>query len=225
MAQGTNSAKVGTAAASHVLEGKTFTNANGVGLSGTMKNRGALNWNPTTSTSYSVPAGYYSGGTLSSAGAYNAGMTAADNRANTNSTNYKTGYNAGMTAADNRVNTNSTNYKAGYSAGYNDGVNISTFFGIFQMGNGDSDQIRTSSDFKIPVSGTYRYVYTGDSDAWQSIYLQIGEQVVINVPAYDSDTKDEYSLDGTIQCTAGKQVTASMLSYCGRGALVLYKVG
>ena len=79
--------------------------------------------------------------------------------------------------------------------------------------------------FSIQDFKEYRYVYTGDSDAWQSIYLQIGEQVVINVPAYDSDTKDEYSLDGTIQCTAGKQVTASMLSYCGRGALVLYKVG
>ena len=98
LAQGTNSAKVGTAAASHVLEGKTFTNANGVGLSGTMKNRGALNWNPSSSTSYSVPAGYYSGGTLSSAGAYNAGMTAADNRANSNSVNYQTGYNAGLAA-------------------------------------------------------------------------------------------------------------------------------
>ena len=119
LAQGTNSAKVGTAAASHVLEGKTFTNANGVGLSGTLKNRGALNWNPASSTSYSVPAGYYSGGTLSSVGAYNAGMTAADNRANTNSTNYKTGYNAGVLAADNRVNINSASYSSGYNAGLN----------------------------------------------------------------------------------------------------------
>ena len=48
---------------------------------------------------------------------YGYGVTAADNRANPNSTNYKTGYNAGVTAADARVNTASANYKAGYSAG------------------------------------------------------------------------------------------------------------
>ena len=111
--QGTNSAKIGTATVSHVLEGKTFTNANSIGLSGSMKNRGSLNWNPTTNTSYSIPAGYYSGGTLNSAGAYNAGMTAADNRVNTNSTNYKTGYNAGVAAADGRLNTNSVSYLQG----------------------------------------------------------------------------------------------------------------
>ncbi len=56
---------------------------------------------------------------------YNAGVTAADNRVNSNSTNYKTGYNngynAGVTAADNRVNTNSTNYKTGYNNGYSAG--------------------------------------------------------------------------------------------------------
>ena len=54
---------------------------------------------------------------------YNAGVTAADNRANPSSTNYKTGYNAGVTAADNRVNTNSTNYKTGYNNGYSAGQN------------------------------------------------------------------------------------------------------
>lgn len=39
-------------------------------------NRGPLNWSPSSNTSYSVPAGYYSGGTLSSANAYNAGYNA-----------------------------------------------------------------------------------------------------------------------------------------------------
>lgn len=56
---------------------------------------------------------------------YNAGITAADNRANTGSVNYKTGYNngysAGVTAADARANANSTNYKTGYNAGYSAG--------------------------------------------------------------------------------------------------------
>ncbi len=48
---------------------------------------------------------------------YNAGVTAADNRANASSVNYKTGYNAGVTDADNRPNASSTNYKTGYNAG------------------------------------------------------------------------------------------------------------
>lgn len=67
----------GTANTAQVLSGYTFSSANGVNLSGTMPNRGNLNWSPSSSTSYSVPAGYYSGGTLNSANAYNAGKTAA----------------------------------------------------------------------------------------------------------------------------------------------------
>lgn len=48
---------------------------------------------------------------------YNAGVAAADGRANTNSVNYKTGYNAGVAAADARANPASANYKSGYNAG------------------------------------------------------------------------------------------------------------
>lgn len=57
---------------------------------------------------------------------YNAGVTAADGRANVNSVNYKTGYNKGVTDADGRVNTNSVNYKTGYNAGYSAGANSVT---------------------------------------------------------------------------------------------------
>ena len=64
-------------------------------------NRGVLNWSG-SNTTFAVPAGYYPGGTLDSRPAYNsgynAGVTAADNRANVNSVNYKTGYNAGVSA-------------------------------------------------------------------------------------------------------------------------------
>ena len=63
----------GTANTAQVLTGYTFSSANGTNLSGTMANRGKLNWSPGGSTSYSVPAGYYSGGTLNSASAYNSG--------------------------------------------------------------------------------------------------------------------------------------------------------
>ena len=115
----------GNATVADVLEGKTFSNGTQIGLTGTIKNRGTLNWSG-SNTTYNIPAGYYSGGTLDSRPSYNAGVTAADNRSNPNSTNYKTGYNAGVTAADNRVNTNSTNYKTGYNNGYNAGVSATT---------------------------------------------------------------------------------------------------
>ena len=93
---------LGDAAAGNVLSGKTFTSTNGIKIGGSMPNRGALNWSG-SNTTYSVPAGYYSGGTLDSRPSYNAGVAAADNRANANSTNYKTGYNAGVNATKNNI--------------------------------------------------------------------------------------------------------------------------
>ena len=66
----------GTANTAQVLTGYTFSSANGTNLSGTMANRGNLNWSPSSAASYTVPSGYYSGGTLNSANAYNAGLSA-----------------------------------------------------------------------------------------------------------------------------------------------------
>ena len=97
----------GDAEASQILTGKKAI-VKGIEITGTMANRGNLNWTPSTGTSYTVPSGYYSGGTLNSSGAYN------------------TGYSAGVTAADNRANANSTNYKTGYNNGYSAGVNAGT---------------------------------------------------------------------------------------------------
>ena len=89
----------GTAGDSQVLSGQTYYNTDAKGKrTGSMANRGALNWSG-NNTTYGVPAGFYSGGTLDSRPSYNSG------------------YNAGMTAADARVNVNSANYKAGYNAG------------------------------------------------------------------------------------------------------------
>lgn len=48
----------GTATAEQVLEGSTFSNSDEVGLTGTMPNKGELNWSPTTETTYTLPAGY-----------------------------------------------------------------------------------------------------------------------------------------------------------------------
>ena len=94
----------GTAVASDVLENKTFSNSSNVGIKGTMSNRGTLNWS-SSNTTYNVPAGYYSGGTLDSRPSYNAGYSAG------NSAGYNSGYSAG----------NSAGYNNGYNAGVNAG--------------------------------------------------------------------------------------------------------
>lgn len=65
----------GTAGAGQILSGYTAW-VDGSKVTGNMANRGTLNFNPSSSTSQSVSAGYYSGGTLSSANAYNAGFNA-----------------------------------------------------------------------------------------------------------------------------------------------------
>ena len=67
----------GTANTAQVLTGYTFSSANGTNLSGTMPNRGNLNWSG-SNTTYSVPAGYYSGGTLDSRTSYNNGYNAGN---------------------------------------------------------------------------------------------------------------------------------------------------
>ena len=63
------------AEANQILTGKKVI-VKGQEITGTMANRGKLNWNPSSSTTYTVPAGYYSGGTLNSSGSYNAGYSA-----------------------------------------------------------------------------------------------------------------------------------------------------
>lgn len=65
----------GNASSAQILTGYNAW-VNGSNINGSMPNRGNLNFNPGSSTSQSVPAGYYSGGTLSSANAYNAGYNA-----------------------------------------------------------------------------------------------------------------------------------------------------
>lgn len=110
--KGISATKKGTATAGQVLTGYSFTNSSGVGLSGSMPNRGALNWNPVNSTSYTVPAGYYSGGTLNSSSAYSNGYN----------NGYNTGYPKGVADADNRANPGCVNYQTGYNNGYGAGA-------------------------------------------------------------------------------------------------------
>ena len=93
-----------TAVAGNILNGKTAW-VNGSKITGSMANRGALNWNPSGSSTYTVPAGYYSGGTLNSSGAYNAGVKAGKNSVDGSSI-AKT-----YSATSTKVNNNASNYK------------------------------------------------------------------------------------------------------------------
>lgn len=69
----------GDAAVGNVLTGKTFYAADAkTKLTGTMPNRGALNWSGNNTTK-AVDAGYYSGGTLDSRPSYNSGRTQGQN--------------------------------------------------------------------------------------------------------------------------------------------------
>ena len=78
----------GTATAGQILSGQTAW-VNGNKITGNMPNRGNLNWKPGNGTTYTVPAGYYSGGTLDSQDAYNNGYNSG----------YNNGYNAGTAQA------------------------------------------------------------------------------------------------------------------------------
>lgn len=66
---GGGTAPTGDAVASDVLSGKTFSNAQSTGISGTMINNGAVSGTATPSQPYTIPAGYHNGsGVVTAAG-------------------------------------------------------------------------------------------------------------------------------------------------------------
>ncbi len=86
------------AGAGDILAGKK-AGVKGSLITGTMPNKGAWTGATTGNGNVTIPAGYHNGqGHVSGAGAYNAGVSAADGRVNADSANYKGGYNAGVSA-------------------------------------------------------------------------------------------------------------------------------
>ena len=145
----------GDAEATQILTGKKVI-VKGTEITGTMANRGNLNWNPSSSTTYTVPAGYYSGGTISSSNAYSKGVTDADNRANINSTNYKTGYNSGYGAGLNAGSTYSYVYQnsGNFSTGYNYSTTLSAgTYLVIVYGNRGQNGITNANYPGIGISG------------------------------------------------------------------------
>ncbi len=203
----------GNATVADVLEGKTFSNGTQIGLTGTIKNRGTLNWSG-SNTTYSVPAGYYNGGTLDSRpsynNGYNAGVTAADNRANPNSTNYQTGYNAG--------------YGAGNSAGYNNGYNA----GVAAGTNASGLKTKTGS-VGTTSSGGWNMTFWGRNEIWDCTVINISPgftpymAVAIadtyrHISVYSRDAgfvwmyhRDAANSDGAVYRFTAKSATSSSL--------------
>lgn len=73
---GVDSAKKGNASPSQVLAGVTFTSLGGINQTGTMPDRGMLNWKPSAGEVMRIPEGYYKGGLIDSSVAYDAGVKA-----------------------------------------------------------------------------------------------------------------------------------------------------
>lgn len=103
-------ALTGNAGTGDVLSGKTFYNDDAkTKRSGTMENRGELNWSEINTTK-SVDAGYYSDGTLDSRPSYNSGRTQGQNDVKNSPNSYNLYTKAQYDA----------NYNNGYSAGESD---------------------------------------------------------------------------------------------------------
>ena len=122
-AGGTTSSDV-TASRADILQDKytVTTDSDDEVVGGTMPNRGAWTSGTSGNGRVGIPAGYHNGGGyVDGAGAYNSGVSAADNRENTNSVSYKNGYSKGVWDADARANPSSNNYQSGYNAGHANG--------------------------------------------------------------------------------------------------------
>lgn len=139
----------GNAGAGDVLSGKTFySNDAKTKRSGTMANRGTLNWSGINTTE-SVDAGYYSDGTLDSRPSYNSGRT------------------QGQNDVKNSPNSYGLYTKAQYDANYNNGVNQGRNTTISGMTyekitgtTGGATQV-TSNTVTVPSGKTKAYVCVG----------------------------------------------------------------
>ena len=207
----------GDAIAAEVLSGKIFSSAALENVAGTMANRGAWTGSTTGNGNVAIPEGYHNGsGYVSGAGAYNAGVTYADGRTNTNSANYKAGYNAGVTYADGRTNTKSANYKAGYSAGetamtvedvmvavvhVNSSASFYSYASGYSAKGGRDNKGMTSctgamagyNDGEITIVTAGKYIYFGSDGTWHTGTLSAG--TVITYYAHS---------DGVRSCFAAK---------------------
>ena len=92
-------AELGDAEAENVLDGKYFTSSAGIRTKGSIKNNGVLNWNPSGIATIAIN-GFYSGGTVSTANAYNAGYEAGKRAGIAEGRGQNTGFGRGSYTLD-----------------------------------------------------------------------------------------------------------------------------
>ena len=134
-----------TAAAAQILSGYTAW-VKGSKVTGTMANKGALNWSG-SNTTYSVPAGYYSGGTLDSRTSYTNGYNAGVNAGKGSSLSCVYGYSN---------NANSSKTFTASSAGYYLAIACAA-------GTGNANQNRSASITTTGSSKSYTRHWVADS--------------------------------------------------------------
>ena len=169
-----------TASAAQVLSGYTALtkDSNDDPISGTMTNRGAWTSSSSGSGRITVPAGYHNGsGYVDCSGAYNAGVTAADARANSSSTNYKSGYNSGYSAgrsqgqADVKANPGSYGLESGgsYQNGYNAG-----------RSQGQADVKANPGSYGLEAGGSYSNGYNAGYSAGHSSISSVKVNIYVS---------------------------------------------
>ena len=163
-------------------------------------NRGNLNWSG-SNTTYSVPAGYYSGGTLDSRPSYNNGYNAG------NSAGYNNGYNNGYSAGN----------SAGYNNGYNNGVNAGkTSFTLTVVSGWPDSQYQT---FGASV-GAYYIAAMGGDPGYFNEFAVSGAIVTSNVTTGSTPPDGmNFARMVTMRATSG-QITVNWgdtLGYGGGG--------
>lgn len=122
---------------------------------------------------------------------YNAGITYADGRVNTNSANYKSGYNNGVSDANNKLNTNSISYKTGYLDAYLIAVPDNVCSTAYT--EADNTLIYNVQQLKkiyFTFSSSYSENEDGESSGWA--YLEVNDVRIVNFDEYDDNDNRIY---------------------------------
>ena len=206
---GVTATKVGNVAPGQVLNGKTFTSASGVGLTGTMPNKGAVTGSISSSGgTYTIPAGYHNGSgkvtgpTLEALVGTNVTLENAANLLTGHTAYGKNGtkYTGSMANKGSWTNTPTSKGKVTVPAGYHNGSGYVDTTSVYNSGvtNGSFsvDKFLTSgtrSTGASPASGSYTETYTVPSSA---------NGILIIFPVYENGASGTVS-DITVNTTKG----------------------